>query len=83
MWWGKGFVMPAVCNLTHRKFEIVLIVHHSVDLFRLPIFFPPGATQPIVGVYFTALYRTIASSRRRLLDHTQGRATIGRNILNE
>jgi hypothetical protein len=32
---------------------------------------PPGATQPIVGVYFTALYRALASSRTRLLDHTQ------------
>ena len=33
----------------------------------------PGATQPIVGVYFTALYRAIASSRTRLLDHTATR----------
>ena len=36
-------------------------------------FFPPGATQPIVVVYFTAIYRALASSRKRLLDHTQGR----------
>ena len=46
-------------------------------------FFPPGATQPILGVYFTALYRALASSRARLLDHTQRRATVGRNPLNE
>ena len=46
-------------------------------------FFPPGATQPIVGVYFTALYRALASSRTRLLDHIQRRATIGRTPLNE
>jgi hypothetical protein len=46
-------------------------------------FFPPGATQPTVGVYFTALYRTLASSRTRLLDHTQRRATVGRTPLNE
>ena len=32
---------------------------------------PPGTTQPIVGVYFTALYRALASSHTRLLDHTQ------------
>ena len=44
---------------------------------------PPGATQPIVGVYFTALYRALASSRTRLLDHTQRRATVGRTPLNE
>ena len=44
---------------------------------------PPGATQPIVGVYFTALYRGLASSRTRLLDHTQRRATVGRTPLNE
>jgi hypothetical protein len=44
---------------------------------------PPGATQPIVGVYFTALYRASASSHTRLLDHTQRRATVGRTPLNE
>ena len=36
-------------------------------------FFFPGATQPIVGAYFTALYRALASSRTRLLDHTTTR----------
>ena len=45
--------------------------------------FPPGATQPIVGVYFTALYWALASLRTRLLDHTQRRATVGRTPLNE
>ena len=44
---------------------------------------PPGATQPIVGVYFTALYRALASSRTRLPDHTQRRVTVGRIPLNE
>ena len=44
---------------------------------------PHCATQPIVGVYFTALYRALASSRTRLLDHTQLRATVGRTPLNE
>ena len=37
----------------------------------------------IVGVYFTALYRALASSRMRLLDHTQRRATVGRTPLNK
>jgi hypothetical protein len=46
-------------------------------------FFFPGATQPIVGVYFTALYRALASSRTRLLDYTQWRATVSRTPLNE
>jgi hypothetical protein len=36
-----------------------------------------------VGVYFTALYRALASSRTRLLDHIQRRATVGRTPLNE
>ena len=44
---------------------------------------PPGATQLIVGAYFTALYRALASSRTRLLDHTQRRVTVGRTPLNE
>ena len=47
------------------------------------ISFPPGATQPLVGVYFTALYRVLASSRTRLINHTQRRATVGRTPLNE
>jgi hypothetical protein len=46
-------------------------------------FFSPGATQTIVSVYFTALSRTLASSRTRLLDHTQRRVTVGRTPLNE
>ena len=36
-----------------------------------------------MGVYFTALYRALASSRTRLLDHIQRRATVGRTPLNE
>ena len=52
------------------------------DIISL-LFSPPDATQPIVGVYFTALYRALASSRTRLLDHTQRRATVGWTPLNE
>ena len=44
---------------------------------------PLGATQPIANVYFTALYRALASLRTRLLDHTQRRATVGRTPPNE
>ena len=44
---------------------------------------PPGVTQPIVGVYFTALYRALASSSKRLLHHKQRRATVGRTPLKE
>ena len=49
----------------------------------IPIFFPPGTTQPIVGVYFTALFRALASSRTKLLDHKQRPTTVGRTPLNE
>ena len=55
----------------------------SMETKGFKIFSPPGATQPIVGVYFTALHRTLAYSRTRLLDHTQRRATVGRTPLNE
>ena len=58
------------------------VPQRSADVNSI-IYFPPGATQPIVGVYFTALYRALASSRTRLLDHTQRRATVGRTPLNE
>jgi hypothetical protein len=44
---------------------------------------PTGTTQPIVGVYFTAFYWALASSRTRLLDHIQRRVTVGRTPLNE
>ena len=56
------------------------MLQNFIYLFILP---PPGATQPIVGVYFTALYRALAFSRMRLLDHTQRRPTVGRTPLNE
>ena len=56
----------------------------QADAFTSVLFIlSPGATQPIVGVYFTALYRALASSRTRLLDQTQRRATVGRTPLNE
>jgi hypothetical protein len=51
--------------------------------YSLFLILPPGATQPIVGVYFTARYRALAASRTRLLDHKQRRATVGRTPLNE
>ena len=58
--------------------------HREVCWKGLLFFSPPGATQPIVGVYiFTALYRALASWRTRLLDHKQRRATIGRTPLKE
>ena len=47
------------------------------------IYSSPGAAQPIVGVYFTSLYRALASSRTRLLDHIQRRATVCTTPLNE
>ena len=43
--------------------------------------FSSGSTTKFL--YFTALYRTLASSHTRLLDHTQRRATVGRTPLNE
>ena len=41
------------------------------------------ALQPIVGLYFAALNRALASSRTRFFDHTQRRATVGRTPLDE
>jgi hypothetical protein len=55
----------------------------SAGEYHIIFFFSPGATEPIVGVYFTAVYRTSASSRTRLLDHTQRRATVGSTPMNE
>jgi hypothetical protein len=60
-----------------------MAVHAGARSNLIFFFLFPGATQPIVGVYFTAVYRALASSRTRLLDHTQRRATVGRTPLNE
>jgi hypothetical protein len=65
------------CHRVENQLQLINIVSYRV----IPP--PPGATQPIVGVYFTAVYRSLASSRTRLLDHTQRRATVGRTPLNE
>jgi hypothetical protein len=63
--------------------KIRYILHTNKCTNRiLYIYFFPGTTQPIVGVYFTALYRALASLHMRLHDHTQ-RATVGRTPLNE
>ena len=77
-WFGSSFVTPRQ-NIS--QLSSVLIETESTLLYSL--FFSPGATQPMVGVYFTALYRILASSRTRLLDHTQRRVTVGRTPLNE
>jgi hypothetical protein len=47
------------------------------------VFFFLQALQPIVGLYFAALSRAIASSFWRFLDHTQRLATVGRTPLDE
>jgi hypothetical protein len=47
------------------------------------IYFFLLALPRIVGLYFTALYRALASSFSRFLDRTQRRATVGRTPLDE
>jgi hypothetical protein len=78
-------IMTKQCTIISQ-----IITHQPLSTYRnqylaklQKFYFPPGATQPIVGVYFTALYRALASSRTRLLDHTQQRVTIGRTPLDE
>jgi len=41
------------------------------------------ASQPIAGLYFTALYRGLASSFSSFLLHQKRRATVGRTPLSE
>jgi hypothetical protein len=82
---GKNdYITPGKQN--HRKFPVAVSTEpsaHMNDVIVLSFVFSPGATQPIVGVYFTALYRALVSSRTRLLDYIQRRATVGRTPLNE
>ena len=61
--------------------------HHEhipqLDAILRQVFFFLLALQPIVGLYFAALNRALASSRTRFFDHTQRRATVGRTPLDE
>ena len=70
-------------EICKNKFVTVIIITTRYYVTLAIFFLSPGSTQPIVGVYFTALYRGLASSRKRLLDHKQRRATVGRTPLNE
>jgi hypothetical protein len=72
-----------VYDVTLLILSRILCVDSVHVLNFIYIFFSPGATQPIVGVYFTALYRALASSRTRLHDHTHRHATVGRTPLNK
>jgi len=58
-------------------------VHDYVLLLCILIFFLSWRYNPHRGLYFTALYRALASSLTRFHDHTQRRATFGRTPLNE
>ena len=85
---NKGSTFPSNSgkHVSHYTAQLPTIRQSSPDSItgqECHILFSPGATQPIVGVYFTALYRALASSRTRLLDHKQRRATIGRTPLKE
>ena len=78
---------PLICSPEYKSWSFSLCSFLQSPVTSTPLgpnyFISPGATQPIVGVYFTALYRALASSRTRLLDHTQRRATVGRTPLDE
>ena len=79
----KSAVSLGNCILSVLTLTALYILRYFITFSGSFAPHPPGATQPIVGVYFTALYRAFASSRTRLLDHTQRRATFGRTPLNE
>ena len=63
--------------------RICWLTKHKKICKNVLLVFPPGATQLIANVYFTALYRALASLHTRLLDHIQRRATVGRTPLYE
>ena len=53
----SGCVLVAVKQVA----AVLAIVRCRAGILSVSDFFPPAATQPIVGVYFTALYRALAS----------------------
>jgi hypothetical protein len=70
------------CSLIKELIMLILFVRYVDSLLHNTGQLDKGS-QPIVDVYFTALYRALASSRTRLLDHTKRRVTVGRTPLNE
>ena len=58
----------------------IRLISNEIKIKR---YFSPWRYTTHSGRVFTALYRALASSRTRLLDHTQRRATVGRTPLNE
>ena len=80
---------PQHCHSTHVSYSLLLLwlVLRNASKWQLcfnnKLFFFLLALQPIVGLYFSALYRPIASSRTRFLDHIKLRATVGRTPLDE
>ena len=54
------------------------IFNIDYQYFYVVCFFPPGATQPIVSVYFTAFYRASASSHTTyLITHSDAPQSVG------
>jgi hypothetical protein len=80
---SRNSATSQIRTFTNNYFESLKYHTFYFYVHTVHFFFFPGAAQPILGVYFTALYRALASSRTRLLDHTQRRATVGRTTLNE
>ena len=80
----SGFRNRFILYPFFSKAPISMVLFSHV-LWKIQFFFfsSPCATQSIVGVYFTALYRALAFTRKSLLDHTQRRATVGRSPLNK
>jgi hypothetical protein len=68
------------CHTVYRIILTLKIMFYSIFILFNSIFFP-GATQPIVCVYFTALYRALASSLTRLLNHTHSDAPQSAGLL--
>ena len=71
----RTYLPHAIFAMYHSDTSVLIISINNINFNNFNInnyilFFPLGPTRPIVGVYFTALYRASASSHTRLLDHT-------------
>ena len=75
---GRDFLVR--CEVLYVRYRDIITLSYIellVYIFFLLALKPPS------GVYFTALYRALASSLTRFHDHIQRRATVGRTPLNE
>jgi len=77
-------MLPKLSRGSEKQTILLLDIHRMIQLAnRLPPLFFPWLYIPLWVCILQPSSWAIASSRKRFLDHTQRRATVGRTPLDE